>query len=364
VSGFGSRIRQLIAFGRARPTSVVVFGRDIEARRFFEPARVIVRGELGEDVPVADVVVVSVANAEGCSEAWLRVALSRAGYAVLVTAAKPLVDTPFGWPVDRVIHHFDDVARLSDERPRQATVLRGDLAQPVLRIDDYPTGVRPIARDLGPLHEVIRQIDAACIRYHLGIVPALLSGEMRQFLRSLRYCVPVVHGYDHAYFEKSALLIDKSDPENARGTVGGFDEFAGQPKREILRKLRSARSILEDACGVTVTGYIPPCNRAGRTTGQALAELGYSHYFSERRIPGCPLSGFTSTFYGRSSDLRGGRLDGPVCFHATWEVDLQKHGDRTSLERALRRLIAERSMRDAAWGAALERRIGPTPIRA
>jgi len=208
---------------------------------------------------------------------------------------------------------------------------------------------------------VLRRIDAAGIRFHLGIVPALLTSDMQQFLRSLRRLVPVVHGYDHAYPEKSALLIARGDPGNARRTVGAFNEFAGQPRSEILRKLRIARSTLEDLFGTAVTGYIPPCNLGDRATGQALVALGYSHYFSERRIPACSLPHFASSFYGRSSEFGGGPLTGAVSLHATWEVDLETRGDRTSLGRFLERLSAEHSLQDRALTRELEDRLRSRP---
>jgi hypothetical protein len=223
----------------------------------------------------------------------------------------------------------------------------GDLAEPLLRIDDYPTGVRPIAADLGPLHDVLRRIDAGGVPFHLGVVPALLNAEMRRTLRGFKHVVPVVHGYDHSYPEKSALLIERHDRENARGTVGAFNEFAGQPLSEIRRKLGAARSILEDAFGRPVSGYIPPCNRADRLTGEVLVDLGYTHYFSERRIRGCALPHFASSFYGRSSDLRREHLRGVLTLHATWEADRLRQGDRTSLDEFLKRWIAERSASDA-----------------
>jgi len=359
-----SRARTLLQFGRRRRASVVVLGREIDARRLFDGARTITSAELDDSGNLRglhDIVVLGGVTPQP-SGAWLKRLLSRVGYAVLVEPHGAALGTLPDPVIERILFQVPDVS-CSGGQSSRVNLLRGDLAEPRLRVDDYPTGVRPIASDLGPLHDVIRSIDAAGAPFHLGIVPALLNSEMQQFLRSLTHLVPVVHGYDHAYPEKSALLIERRDPGNARSTVGAFNEFAGQSTTEIVRKLRIARSILEDTLGTAVTGYIPPCNRADRTTGQALVELGYSHYFSERRIPGCPLPHFASSFYGKSSELRPGHLSGTVCLHATWEVDVQKLEDRTSLPRFLRQLLSERAAHEAELTRELNGRLRETDSR-
>lgn len=211
---------------------------------------------------------------------------------------------------------------------------------PVLRVDDYPTGVRPVLADLGSVHRVLREIEERGLSYHLGIVPARLTEAMAAHLLTLRHMIPVVHGHDHG-LRLTPLLVAAGDPLNQRRTVGEFDEFEGQTFDVIKALLAEARRLVEDRLGRSVTGYIPPCNRAGRTTGRALVETGYTHYFSERRIPGCPLPGLSSDFYGRSDRYRpGSRCPGVVTLHATWEADLLREGNERSLAGLLDHLAA------------------------
>ncbi len=226
---------------------------------------------------------------------------------------------------------------------RSATLWLGERAAPLLRVDDYPTGVRPILDDLEPLHGVLRQIDDAGLPFHLGIVPAILTDEMSTFLRSLEHLVPLAHGFQHGYPEKSQLLLDSGDPQNQRGTVGGFDEFAGQSQGSIQFKLTRSREILEKATERCVTGYIPPCNEGNRATGRALVGSGYTHYLSEKRIPGCPLPWRSSDFYGLSSEYEDRDGLGVVCLHATWEVDRIEAGDTSCLPRMLEQLSARQT---------------------
>src|SRR5262249_37194298 len=74
---------------------------------------------------------------------------------------------------------FHGGANEFDEHPLHVVGLfRGDLAEPVLRIDDYPTGVRPLLDDLSPLHAILEKIDSRGLRYYLGAVPALVDDAM------------------------------------------------------------------------------------------------------------------------------------------------------------------------------------------
>lgn len=224
-------------------------------------------------------------------------------------------------------------------RPRSAghpALLGLPAGVPVIRVDDYPTGVRPVPVDLDLVHRVLDALEQRALAYHLGIVPTLLTDELAARLSALRHMTPVVHGYDHGQACHTPRLLAAGDPLNQRGTVGTFDEFAGLDAATVAARLAEGRRLLEDAFGRPVAGYIPPCNRAGRVTGRALVETGYTHYFSERRIPGCPLPGLASDFYGRSDRFRPGtRPPRVVTLHATWEADLLRDGDDSSLARLL-----------------------------
>jgi hypothetical protein len=222
-------------------------------------------------------------------------------------------------------------------------VYRGDLTDPLLRVDDYPTGVRPILQDLSSLHDVLSRIDESGLPFHLGIVPALIDDDMATFLRSLQHLVVCMHGYEHGYAKHSKILIDAGDSFNQRGTVVGFDEFSGRSYDEIERLLREGRQNLASRFGRTPLCYIPPNNEANRTTGRALLATGFEYVLTERRIPGCELPCIRSDFYDRSSALALGSRPNVASLHATWEADMYRAGDHESLPRFLQALVEQRA---------------------
>jgi peptidoglycan/xylan/chitin deacetylase (PgdA/CDA1 family) len=224
-----------------------------------------------------------------------------------------------------------------------AALFRGDLAVPVLRIDDFPTGIRPVLGDLEPLYAILRNIDDRGIGFHLGIVPALLDSGMSQFLRTLRHMIPAVHGYDHAYFSYSPLLEKKGDPYNQSTVRHSFDEFTGASYAQLLDKLARGRELLHEKLGQAPEAYIPPCNRANRRTGRALEEAGYSYYLSEKKIPACALPQFKSDFYGRSSQYDYTSSPQVITLHLTWEWDLTRAGKARALDQLLDHLATRQS---------------------
>jgi uncharacterized protein DUF2334 len=223
------------------------------------------------------------------------------------------------------------------------TAYRGALTDPLLRVDDYPTGVRPILEDLSSLHDVLSQIDAAGLPFHLGVVPALLDERMAEFLRSLSQLVVSMHGFEHGYAKHSRALLRANDPFNQRGTVSGFDEFAGQPYAEILQKIQDGRRLLQSRLGQLPLSYIPPCNQGNRSTGRALLAAGFEYVLTEKRIPGSKLPSIRSDFYDRSSAFSPGSQPNVASLHATWEADMLRAGDTQSLPRFLAALVQQRA---------------------
>jgi hypothetical protein len=264
-----------------------------------------------------------------------------------IGGSQPRVERQFDLGVlgDRLLAYktYAGGANAFDPAPEHvAAIIRGDLAEPVLRVDDYPTGIRPLLDDLTPIHDVLRRIDERGVSFYLGIVPALLTKEMASFLRSLRHLVPVAHGYDHAYPRYSKRLLEAGDPLNDK-TVTDFDEFEGVSYRDIVARLRASRDVLEQQLSVGVDTYIPVCNTGDRKTGQALQEAGYDRYLSERRISGCELPWIWSDFYGRSSQYDVRAPADVVTLHATWEWDAQREGGTIALDRLLSHLQERRA---------------------
>jgi uncharacterized protein DUF2334 len=230
---------------------------------------------------------------------------------------------------------------LDDDPLHFIALFRGDLADSVLRIDDYPTGIRPLLPDLTPIQRIIEKVDGRGLPFHLGIVPALVTPEMLGFLRSLQHLIPAVHGYDHAYPRFAPVLKLKNDPYN-ESTLGSFDEFRGMSYVAIQERLRTGRQLLEDSLGKQVQAYIPPGNRGNRKTGRALVEAGYEYYLSERPIRGCRLRMIRSDFYGRSEDFDYTRSPDVTTLHCTWEWDVARKKDNRALDRLLDHLVARR----------------------
>ncbi len=222
-------------------------------------------------------------------------------------------------------------------------VYRGDFTDPLLRVDDYPTGVRPILEDLSPIHEVLTLIEEAGLPFHLGIVPSILEERMLPFLRGLSQLVVSQHGVEHGYAKHSKLLLDAGDPFNQKGTVGGFDEFAGQAYAEILSKLQAGRDSLSTRLAQTPQSYIPPCNESNRNTGRALTACGFAYILSEKPVSGCELPCIGSDFYDRSAAFDPASTPNVASLHVTWEADLRRAGDRASLPRFLAGLVSQRS---------------------
>jgi peptidoglycan/xylan/chitin deacetylase (PgdA/CDA1 family) len=245
-----------------------------------------------------------------------------------------------------------------DDDPLHVIALfRGDLADPILRVDDYPTGIRPLLADLSPIQRIIEKIDRRGLPFHLGIVPALLTQEMVGFLRSLDHIIPAAHGYDHAYPRFAPVLRASNDPYN-EATVGAFDEFQGAPYSAILEKIRTGRELLEDRLSREVRGYIPPGNRGNRATGRALPEAGYHYYLSEKRIRACRLPAIKSDFYGRSEDFDFARSTEVTTLHCTWEWDVSRRKGDRALDRLLDHIVARREearQRGSQLGALLRR---------
>lgn len=222
-------------------------------------------------------------------------------------------------------------------------IFRGDLCEPLLRVDDYPTGVRPILEDLSSLHEALTLIDAGGVPFYLGIVPAILTDEMVAFLRGLRNLVVCMHGFEHGYAKHSRILIEADDRFNQRCTVTGFDEFAGRAAGEIEDTLRRGRDSLAQRLGKAPVCYIPPNNESSRHTAQALVALGFELVLSEKRMPGSELPCWRSDFYGRSPEFQRNSAPRVASLHATWEADLLRAGDRESLPKFMAAMVEQRT---------------------
>ena len=186
----------------------------------------------------------------------------------------------------------------------------------LIRIDDYPTGVRPYWNE--EIYEKIFDcFERNKVKYHLGIVPALLE-KTKLDLRKYKMLVPCQHGYDHKYFEKSELIKQANDLLNEK-TVGMFDEFEGLTDFEINKKISLGKNILQKYFDTEITTYIPVCNVVNEACKRVL-----SNHFKTILCEGSIYT--ASDFYGRLCNFIKENQK-VIALHLTWEAEyISKNG--------------------------------------
>ena len=177
----------------------------------------------------------------------------------------------------------------------------------IIRIDDFPTGIRPILQDITPL---VRILEFFCHNFknvNLGIVPVLFTKQMYDMIRHLDI-EPCMHGYDHHYAQYSPVLVNANDMFNKQTVMTQFNEFENNSLEQIRLKIGNGKKKLEDTFQKTVKKYIPPCNIIDGQTLHVLKEYGMSNYEN-------------SDFYGRVLEMDTERNYKSAAFHLTWEFD-------------------------------------------
>jgi len=198
----------------------------------------------------------------------------------------------------------------------------------ILRVDDYPTGVRPILPDhvekFGP---ILDEFEKRGMPYVLGIVPTLCDRKDWVYLKSLKSMLPACHGYDHMYPVYSKLL--KDDPYNKKGLAGGASEFHGLSQMVTEKLVSSGLYLMRASLEREVTRFIPPFNSMNPFLEEALIKHGVDTLLCEgahtSKIP-CVSS---YPYYIRSSDYQkcpGIANAACVTLHLTWEWDLLREG--------------------------------------
>jgi len=216
---------------------------------------------------------------------------------------------------------------------------------PIIRIDDYPTGIRPIPDDMSIIHSILLKFETANIPYYLGIVPAILTPEMIQFLKQLSSMIPALHGIDHQYPKLSKKLIKIGDPTNKKGKVSVQNEFKWHRLSTITSKLKYWKTWLETQLHRPITTYIPPNNQINLKTLQALHTVGFTQCLSETIIPNSPIPIIDSDFYGFSNQFpKQGPEKKVITLHTNWEADLIHAGDTTSLDNLIAHLRLNHSI--------------------
>jgi hypothetical protein len=189
-----------------------------------------------------------------------------------------------------------------------------------LRIDDYPSGIRPITQKVEGFRLLLSRIDSFDFPFILGIVPALCTELDWKFLAGLRNMVPAMHGITHDYYVYSQLLKEVKDYENNQTVSRQFNELNGINPKYLSDILRSYRNLMRDKLNQEIEIFIPPCNRVTIRQSLALRKAGFRMLYSENKNPFLFLPNFQSSFYGRSDQFLS--THGIATLHITWEYDL------------------------------------------
>jgi hypothetical protein len=200
----------------------------------------------------------------------------------------------------------------------------------IIRIDDYPTGIRPILpRHITELNRVLSEFEKAKIHYYLGIVPALCQKEDWRYLNSLKYMIPACHGYDHLYFKYHKTLIENNDWYNKAGIGGGDNEFKDLNYKQTFKKTTDSIKILRENLNRAVYTFIPPFNRINKYLEDTLISNKITLVLGE--IPSFKRIYTISSgkFYGRTNepilqDFKNARC---ITLHTTWEWDIIYKGN-------------------------------------
>jgi hypothetical protein len=190
----------------------------------------------------------------------------------------------------------------------------------ILRVDDFPTGIRPVLKDISPIIRILGMISHYFGRVSLGIVPKLFNMELYDMIRHMDI-EPCMHGYDHKYFKYSKMLADAGDLYNVRTVADQFNEFQEDGEDVIFGKIMEGKKILEDLYRRKITSYIPPCNKLDEPTKRALKACGFTTVFSERKYNDGMFEYITSDFYGKVLELNDKTSYSVVTLHLTWEYD-------------------------------------------
>lgn len=232
---------------------------------------------------------------------------------------------------------FEGRVRIDENLILRLGVWRGQLPLPTLRIDDYPTGIRPRLKDMAEVNAILEHFETAGVAYHLGISPGLLDRQSVAFLSSLRYVVPCLHGYDHNYWKLSGELRRSGDVYNKRVNkpIGRLkyrfknlvspmwqSEFRGDHPEVVVEKLNIGIERLEDTFERKIDTYIPPFNRPHPYLGPALDRLKFKCYLSQHPMKHTSVTGVKADWYDDSTGFAAEQAPTSLCLHTLWEWDL------------------------------------------
>jgi len=184
----------------------------------------------------------------------------------------------------------------------------------LFRIDDYPTGVKPVIPNrFTEFNKVLVEFEKRELSYLLGVVPYLIDQEDIDYLKTLKHAVVALHGYDHNYHTFTEL---------------NREEFKGWNTQSIVAKLKHGLDTsLKD---FSIDAYIPPFNNFSQNLIDALIELNFNTITTGVNPPIFDyktLSVMTPkhAFYGTSTEIIDhmttfDKTKDHIALHLTWEI--------------------------------------------
>jgi len=194
----------------------------------------------------------------------------------------------------------------------------------IIRIDDYPTGIRPILDNhIEEFNPIFRLFEDRKLTYFLGVVPSLCDEKDWEFLNTLKYMIPSCHGYNHLY-QKYSHVLRTTDPYNKMGIGGDDNEFSGLSEQETDCLISTALRLMRRNLRRKVYSFIPPFNRINHHVEPSLKKNDVTLVLGECPEMGTILTVRSSPFYIKSSEMEGLDLGKASCItlHVTWEWDL------------------------------------------
>lgn len=177
-----------------------------------------------------------------------------------------------------------------------------------VRLDDYPTGVRPIIHNhIQEFDRILSRFEHYEVPYLLAVVPTLVTEDDLEYLKTLKWAEIALHGYNHNFF-----------------TWNGTNnhEFLDMDQEQIDMKLAHGLSILSD---FTITCFVAPFNNYTQPLLSSLLHFGLTQVTvgpeTERYLDFSGFEVFKPKFYGRLREWRSSIGFEDIALHLTWEHD-------------------------------------------
>lgn len=191
----------------------------------------------------------------------------------------------------------------------------------LIRIDDYPRGVKPrFKNDTKHYCDIMKIFDEYNLEYTLGVVPMLLTKKDSDLLNELKGLHIAVHGCFHIRHTMEEHLTKQKVP---------YERISSEMLDIALDRFTLY------GLGHRITTYIPPFNNITQDIVDILIVAGFSEIttgvFKPKNIRygGMTVHTPRAWFYGRSYEIEPMliRYWAPcehICLHITWEHNIHR----------------------------------------